>query len=1634
MAKQIANYSKTQDVLKPDDWESLRVINERSKTARLVAEKLRGVVTRLLSASDGQYDIDDFAFLVTDEADPNAFYISSKNTENKKHVVAVSSAMIDFCENESELAGVVAHELGHFTYDNLLGGNRNTVFQERGSDLHAVDLLMDGGYDPKAYERLSAKLFLKSRGNVLSALGVHGDAFARVEDIRTYLTYLKKEHGDFKPSADNPDDYKKFKAEFDGLFPNDRYLSWLDQLFIQKFGTNDILSPDIGAVLALLITEMPGEALSAHPPRLNDLEQKLKAYHYAHQKELPTADVRKKLQALAEIVVGQIRDKNAVHPKLKLEILDRLHWLNDEAFEPFGELKTIADDIQKFIDAKTIEQASAIATKHDLYKILDFGQTFRFPRFEMPAEADAIGKEIPYARHEKWAKQDMAIEKFLINLVGLPRSPDNLKNALTKPKWPDGNYYDTFEENGVIILTGDAAKKYKAELSASEAERERLKKSKENHEYFMDQLETLNRLADYANGKMTATEFWDVEKEKNNKNNTVPYVNEAINKITNNYYQTIDNNPFEASDLAAAMDSRAYKTFAKMPASLRDAIANAKKNSEYYDKGKSTDSRVLDGLFNLNANPAFIRNICDALMRLSVELPSGREQLLVSLYKELPFTISGRIYESGGVDGDDKENLIKEVEQARDESRDKIRDFYTNNAHPISWLHTFNAGDMMLKSITNTAFRAGEPTPALDHIFEKMGVSDVRDADDFHKKMSILVYTPQMENMRFAIGYFIAKYLRADGDIGDLMKFFDKNPDGPRIKNEPFEQDELAKYIARHNLIPTNDFATAFKIFQEMEFNNWFSANESNEPVILDILVKNIRAMPRDERMKNAFAMLAGNYEESKYNRKDTLFNFPDQKNQLMEIFADAVLERYGRDDGSAEYDDAFQDILDFINGDVQTSFRLKYRSNIKSPFYQARLNKPREHYKTEPGWGEPRHNFNATDKAKLLRMLSDKIVSQEKLSDQMRDNRLVAVADIDAQMNDYKARAFEGVLAFLEKEPARAEATIRFINARLTPESIEKFRTEIITDQVNEETQRKYLTRQALEIMHQTFWSEDIGMRAVVMNKLLNRYSDDVAKQIEYVCNMHFPKNDKYRKDAEIIFRATIMALEPFERSLILAAVASADENKDDAHKNASKSVGAGLRMLFENMGPAWLKTGQLLSYVPELPSEIREELGKLKDKADMPARWDLFDEIKATLPDELQKNIVSVDEVLGAGSFWVTTKIKYVNVKTGAVETKVLSLLRPYALERSRAGFNTIEAAVKDMAKQNSKFKSLAKVVRQAKASSEYEVDVVYGNGQFEKAKAMYAGMSVVIDGDRFTPDVADWEYYGAGRDRVGYKLMEMANGKSLSRAGDNVAEKKKMALAYVTVELVNLFKGDVWDIDRHMGQQNFEHAGPGIYNINIFDTGAQTNKVPGRTDKMLLAEVLYGLIRATRIGTPMDQQILKTIKNMDRLENYLKVDTSYVADVQKGLMALSDIIEYQKEIKDKDGNIIQPRLALSADDLEAAMMAAFNNPTIDKTIKVSLAGKVLLNKLRPLRRGWASSLNEGITKKENPIKIEFAPHFVNTHSVEFDKPADEIARLESDAASEKILGINRKYIKRKEEKSPLDPTMFAEQKQIG
>ena len=84
-------------------------------------------------------------------------------------------------------------------------------------------------------------------------------------------------------------------------------------------------------------------------------------------------------------------------------------------------------------------------------------------------------------------------------------------------------------------------------------------------------------------------------------------------------------------------------------------------------------------------------------------------------------------------------------------------------------------------------------------------------------------------------------------------------------------------------------------------------------------------------------------------------------------------------------------------------------------------------------------------------------------------------------------------------------------------------------------------------------------------------------------------------------------------------------------------------LRLMLQELGTTFIKFGQLLSYLPTLDSDIRAELAKLRDKANIPNRDELFDIMRGALPESEMAKIEHVDRVLGAGSFFVTVQVKY-------------------------------------------------------------------------------------------------------------------------------------------------------------------------------------------------------------------------------------------------------------------------------------------------------------------------------------------------------------------------------------------------------
>lgn len=1616
------SFSKSQEMIDTALWEQERIIDEQSRTTKLCASMLNKVAGRLLKAQDPDFDLNRFNFLVFDDKDVNAFYLDAEHSKDGRHIVAVSAGLINECRSEDEFAAIIGHELGHFTKKQTLGKSSNSVFEEQSADMWSVNLLYDAGYNPRAMVDISGRIFDSGKKNnlfneIFSSIGVHGSSQGRLENINTALTALKQQKGEFK---DTPgDSWKDFQKMFNQAWRIDGYTSYLDQVFTNKFGHHNYAKIPLHQTVELLNEELDAGRLNntarldnmidiIRQSSLGNLVKRVRNYFNPFTK-------RDEIQNLAEHYLNwQKKDAGVekfadLNKEVKREVFSRLqdltfilgtHPATNEGikFQPFGEFAQTDSRLQRFIVAPDFTTAAGTAAEikddvidyaaNNLQNIIDFSN-FETTKLK---EKIAVGQKLPWHKHLQWRERDENISTLLEYAFDIHPDTGMLiyHETLHRTK-PDFAIFA--DKDGKIIAVGDEAKRLHDEKDKRKMTEHERRFIMERSEKFYAKLDVLNHFAAYNQGNLSAedlitylSDFYAEHAPRNGmseieKQNTKEFKFENIVDCLLDYRH---DDFMGAEHLAALQESPAYAEFMAGDAFVEDFIKRHQHRSDF-------GSSAINALSSISINRTFLDKIMAVSFKYMDETKQRPDNVI---YKKHIYALAAQSLENALKEDDDAVSRAREkgqeINRAYEVYQQQMRRYFINHTQENYLVYDINCGVLDIIGEIHSAVVSGKPMPYRQEICARLNAEEPTDFNSLNLLLS--KFRGRMDGYHAPIlaHDFVWNFLQnPQNKITDLKALVEVLPKAEDVNNCNFDyyRKLLGNHISQNKLFPTSNIYDDVMIYEAMTEKSLFSADLANREKFLNNIIERFSELKAEDREKYAFNLLTQQYMTTgtnAYNRDRTL-PYAEAKDRLMNIWVDEVVGRLGKDDGSAEYLEKVKHVI--------AGFDIELGNN----------------------W-QKRKALMAADKNKILRRLSDKVVSKQALSEFLGGQCVTPVSAKDMEKNDIYGRSFEAMMSFLRHKPEKCDLTIKFLNTKLTPKSVKEF-------QKNVSAGYKWhgdglFNTENIEIMHKTFWSENLEVRAVVMNKLLNRYSEDTDKQIEYVCDMHFTKNDPYRKDADLIFKTVINSFEPFERGLILSAMASANENRDDEHQNASKSVGKGLAMFFENMGPAWVKFGQLLSYVPDLPSEIREHLGKLKDKANIPPRWEIYKSVNETLPAELAANIKDVGKILGAGSFWVTAEVQFYDEKTGKTEPKVLSLLRPYAVEKFSAGDKIILDSVKKLGKADPKYQQLSKIAEQASISGRLETDVNFGFRQLCRARKIYGGLEVFVNDASMKPEVADWLYYGTGRNGCAYKLMDKAVGDNLNSDKHSLADKRSMAMAYTTVELTNLLRGEVWDTDRHSGQQNFQtlrENGMKKFIVGIFDTGAQMQKKPNNKDKILLGELLYGMVRAARNGNDITDYMFKKIKKLDKL-NRFHIDTGYIAEVQRGLTALSDIMEYQKEIKDKEGNIIQERKILNAEDMQHIATAILESGLMDKSIKRTLTLKAVLNKFRPLRKGWASSLLEGLKKTEiNSVGISYQMQEAASRGQRYDKPETEIRNIEQQERSRQILGIDKQRIAR-------------------
>ena len=631
--------------------------------------------------------------------------------------------------------------------------------------------------------------------------------------------------------------------------------------------------------------------------------------------------------------------------------------------------------------------------------------------------------------------------------------------------------------------------------------------------------------------------------------------------------------------------------------------------------------------------------------------------------------------------------------------------------------------------------------------------------------------------------------------------------------------------------------------------------------------------------------------------------------------------------------------------------------------------------------------------KGKVFETLADDIMAQDELC----KNFELAVTHSDAsrdmsRKNDAKMRVKNTLDEYLEVVPETSTDIINFINKPYSKESGEKFKKafyetvckeapRIIAEQqgteiqpLSEELRRDFkkgidaLSNEDLCIMHADFWEMPIEGRSAVTQNLLEKYAgDNVEKAVDLVVSQYISPEQEFYKETKDVLNTLYAKGEgkefyrPEKARFMLGAMLAA-EKPDKETENQNMGIGKALARFCASNGPAWVKFGQALSNIPNLPADIREPLAELKDNAVKIPRWEWMKKLRKNLSEEKMSSIGKVLQPLGHGSFWGSIAVQD---KTG--NKSVIQMLQDNAANDAMSEFAKIGRTTEDLSKIDKMYKVLGTTVERAKESSKVEVDIYNGYNQYVAAATNYAAIDKLeVNGIKFNLNTIPWTDFHQDESGNGFKQMPFAEGTSLKKADCTPEEKKILAAAYVATEMGILLGGKAWDIDRHGGQQNFAVKRDGAgkiteVDIGIYDTGA-LRPAPTDEEKAMVSNFYAAVIVSQIKGEDLQDVMFREVSKLEKQG----LNTEYVSDIQRGCIAIMDLCEYQKAEKDDKGNILKPAQSFDAKDYMSIFKSVVNSGMVDHKIIDPLIDNLMKNP------AFYASLAQ-VTAKEVGTKIQ-------------------------------------------------------------
>ncbi len=778
-------------------------------------------------------------------------------------------------------------------------------------------------------------------------------------------------------------------------------------------------------------------------------------------------------------------------------------------------------------------------------------------------------------------------------------------------------------------------------------------------------------------------------------------------------------------------------------------------------------------------------------------------------------------------------------------------------------------------------------------------------------------------------------------------------------------REKVSSYIME-NGFKELDFKSQKEIFDEMNHKGLFAKHgEFGKLGFLEELKKSYQNLSQDEKIDASRMMLedtkieyvaytksmiSGNaYKPKECSKEMTAVDYPPIRNFFIDEYVGMFADVVGKEP---------------IEGDKREDGSIVSREDVEK--YHGKIVKFMNYVNENMAVGGV--------KEKMFEVLADKIEAQKELSEKFQV--VVKHKDNDRDLgfkNEASARVVSSLNEVLDVCPDGNLDMVNFLTTPYSEDSVVKFREDFsnhlfevfpkimasqsgekekpMTQEEKEEVRKIFsgITDEDLMIFHMEFWDKGLDERSAVMQRFLENYAkNDINKTVEVVVDKYLNKDDGYYEDTKNVLSTLYKNgvgkgyYRKDKARFMLGAMLSAQEPKEG--ENSNIGVGHALALFCSSNGPAWVKFGQALSNVPDLPDDIRKPLSQLKDKAVSKTRWEIFEELRENVAEDKLKSIRRVGKLLGAGSFFSSLEVEF-----EGKDKNVLQMMRPGAKKDAEGEFKKIIRTVKDLAAVDTKYAVLETIVERANESAKAEVDIKKGYEQYVEADKNYKMIEGIdVGGIGFNLNLCPWTDWSFDeKTGNGFKAMEFGKGKSLSKVECSDDERKKLAMGYVATELSVLLGGRSWDIDRHGGQQNFdvkrdENGNITSVDINIFDTGA-LRVPPSDEEKVIAAKFLSNVVKAVYNGDSLNDVMFEEVQKLEEKG----INADYVSDIQRGCIALNDIMEYQKEEKDENGNVVKEAKRLSGDEFVSIFKGIIKSGKADHLMVDNLMSDIMNDK---------------------------------------------------------------------------------------